>query len=156
MPTFDPGPWNDPSAIDQNNCYNYALNRPDNVRRDPGALCGRPIDPRLYSIGPLVALAAYNDGLQPAASPPPVLWQNDDRWLVALVIAPPMQGAPSGDYHWLRRDNNGLWSHKSGFGANAEDVDFAGNQFTDPLLSIWIPYVFFIGYLVVEKARLKG
>lgn len=153
MPKFDPGPWNDPAAILHNNCYNYALDRLDNVRRDPGALAGAPVLPPFYSIGWAVAQAAVDDGLQ--IVPSTSVLDTDDVWLVALVTAPPPVGTPYGDYHWYRRDKGGMWSHKSGFGSEATDVDDDDKPISDPAACARGQYIYFFGYFVVDRTRLK-
>lgn len=153
MPRYNPGPWNDPATILLNNCYNYALDRLDNVRRDPGSLAGVPVLPPFYWIGWAVAQAAVSDGLEIVAGP--LATQTDDVWTVALVTAPPPVGTPYGDYHWYRCDNDGQWSHKAGFGSEATELDDDGNVIADPANCARGQYCHFFGYLVVDRSKLK-
>jgi hypothetical protein len=151
MPAFNPGPWNDPTAIVLNNCYNYALDRLDNVRRDPGALSGNTLFPPFLSVGCVVGMMACQDGLLAAPLLPGLHFQTPDRWPVALVTAQPQPGMPFGDYHWYRRDDTGLWSHKAGFGSEATDLDEDGNPIYEPFTCARGEYRYFIGYFVVHR-----
>ena len=45
---------------------------------------------------------------------------------VALVIDPNWP-----DYHWYRKDRNGMWSHKGG-GGPASNLDYSDNTIADP------------------------
>lgn len=49
---------------------------------------------------------------------------------VALVVRRNLEDV-SGDYHWFRRDNDGMWSHKPG-GTAATNLDDCGNVIADP------------------------
>ena len=62
--------------------------------------------------------------LRGEAVPTGVVNQNG-YYLIALVTAPNV------DYHWLRQDANGLWSHKPGDKA-ATNRDAVGRLITDP------------------------
>jgi hypothetical protein len=57
-------------------------------------------------------------------------------YLIALIVC-------GNDYHWLRQDSNGYWSHKPGI-TNAKDTDDDGNRIWDPRRATYRthPYVF--------------
>jgi hypothetical protein len=113
------------------------------------------LSPFQAGIGFCVALGAVHDGLHPTSFALPSAMQTNDVWPVALVTAPPFHGQPYGDYHWLRRDDSGRWSHKTGIGSPASDVDDSGNKITDPVRCDRGEYVHFVGFFVVFRAMLK-
>ncbi|HLK41646.1 MAG TPA: hypothetical protein VKU41_33085, partial [Polyangiaceae bacterium] len=154
MPAYEPNLWNAPQVINDNNCYNYAIDRRDSVRRNPGALAGRPVQVSLVWAGWAVAEAAEADGLQIVAGPLDIDRQTDDLWLAALVTAPPPVGTIFGDYHWYRRDEGGMWSHKSGFDSEATNLDEDGNPIDNPETCARGQYVHFFGYFIVDRTRL--
>lgn len=121
-PPYDPENWQVFEPINRrilcNNCYNYANRIATDNRAQPGYGGGQQYTQ--YTAPDLIA-AAERDGLtqlnphpddnQPVPGPP-----NDmSKHLVALVIRPD-SSTRSGDHHWYRLDNNGLWSHKPGQG----------------------------------------
>ena len=122
-PHYDPGYWNDGGTVQYgNNCYSYACNRPTlpggkprpRGKPQPGGGCGADCNS--------VIAGAKKDGL---IDPAP-----DDSCPSGFH---PVQAVvdPGVDYHWYRRDDNGNWSHKPGWG-NATDRDASGNPITDP------------------------
>jgi len=153
MPAFNPNPWNTPSAIPKNNCYNYALDRLDHVVRNPGDLSGNPLKAIEASIGVTVAAAACEDGLVP--TPLPLLVSTNDLWTVALVTAIPRPGMPHGDYHWIRNDSSGAWSQKMGRANGATDLDESGKVIGDPFAADRGEYLFFVGFFIVYRPRLR-
>lgn len=122
IPVYDPAAWNDANGIQySNNCYNYACNIQTNTFAQPGLASGNEYTTLTC---PSVGAGAQSDGLAPI---------NCDEGcgcgecchLVALVMAPGI------DFHWYRRDRNGMWSHKPG-GTQARNVDNSGQPITDP------------------------
>ncbi len=124
--------WNDAgtggAVQDNNNCYNYACNKPTGTFAQPGDASGKPI------VGPLscksVTAAATSDGLAPqdCAKACPA-----GSYKVALVVDPIGFKADklNPDFHWYRQDDNGNWSHKPGDG-EATNVDSSGKPIVDP------------------------
>ena len=56
------------------------------------------------------------------------------------------------DYHYVRQDSNGFWSHK--FGAlNVTDIDYSGKKIIDPQKADMAAYRF-IGYFLVPQGGL--
>jgi hypothetical protein len=108
---YNPGFWNnDPYTMDNNNCYNYAMNYRSNTFAQPGRKSGHPAP-----YPPTCAntkTAAVWDGLQVVCS--------GSVKNVALVIW------PNYDYHWYRRHSEGYWGHKPGHTA-ARNYDSNNN-----------------------------
>lgn len=125
----DLGSWNAPAALVatqvDNNCYNYATNRPTNTFAQPGVASGMPF-PNLTCAD--VSAAAIADGLCQVASPDDC---DGDYCVVALVVAPGPPVNPGADYHWYRLNDDGTWSHKPG-STRARTHDSAGMPITDP------------------------
>jgi hypothetical protein len=90
------------------NCYAYAVNYAEDMALDPGEFVGQKYADN--SDDELIH-AARADGLQwlganwPVNAPP-------GYYLVALVTTT----ADNQNYHWIRQDAGGLWSHKPGQG----------------------------------------
>ncbi len=83
-----------------------------------------------------MALAAKNDGLTEFATQPGVgVFPTTNDCLVALVID------KDNDFHWLRQDTDGNWSHKCG-GTKATNLDNDGAVITDPRTANIKPYTF--------------
>jgi hypothetical protein len=137
-PAYEPASWNnDPTRLEENNCYNYANNQATNTFAQPGRASGHE-----YTADDCanVGAAAGLDGLNSVAN----FSQDIPGWYVALVIW------PGEDYHWYRQDNNGCWSHKMG-----EDpvinVDNAGHTITDPQTCDRGDYTVFCTYMTTTS-----
>jgi hypothetical protein len=137
-PPYDPGKWNNDSTIrEDNNCYNYANDKITNSFAQPGRGSGTvgPSPPDCLGTG----AASERDGLirisNPSSTP-------SEGQYVALVIAPfPSQP----DFHWYRRDDNGMWSHKRGT-SPVQNTDFQGELISSPEGCDRGPYTIFCGY----------
>lgn len=146
-PDYFPSDWNGrPVRLLNNNCYNYANNKPTDTFALPGLahfLAGGGIedDYNLPITAAAVQAAAVNDGLQIVNVPPPPqgpfvknrlprLPKGSPRHLVALVVDPDRPGY-FGDFHWYRLDSDGKWSHKPGE-TRVTQYDNAGHYITDP------------------------
>jgi hypothetical protein len=141
-PRYEPGRWNDRSKIQEStNCYAYACNDPmGHARYDkpqPGQLGGRSVTQAEESV---VRWAVMRDDLtrnraQLSRLVPLVRLRGEavpdhvvnvpGYYLIALITA------PDADYHWVRQDDNGMWSHKPGHGS-VTDLDFYGKPIFDP------------------------
>jgi hypothetical protein len=133
---YNPVLWNSARVQGNNNCYNYACNRPTTYFSfaQPGRAHGASTT--LWSC-PTVTSAAMADGLrghcdcqQSSESP---------RWLTALVIDPGV------DFHWYRRHVGGFWGHKP-HSSPASNVDRANMVITNPETCSRGPYIQFCGY----------
>lgn len=124
IPPYNPLKWNtDPIVLRNNNCYNYGNDTITNTFAQPGRGSGQdgPYPPAC----PETAAAAARDGL--VAIPNPNISPTEGH-IAALVVST----TPGFfDYHWYRRDSNGMWSHKPGQTA-ARNTDNAGKLISDP------------------------
>lgn len=84
-----------------------------------------------------VYAAAVRDGLTPLPGP-----DAGGQCLIALVIW------PGEDYHFLRLDNDGTWSQKSGR-TRARNTDDSQRRILDPRTADRGPYTVFAGFLGV-------
>jgi hypothetical protein len=162
-PKYDPTVWNaNPYIRFNNNCYNYSTNIRTDTFAQPGRATGHP---HPYPPDPPdcqgIDDGATSDGLKPV---------DCDRGCgcgecchkVALVVSPGTivtyigEDGETGqsafhDYHFYRRDDNGMWSHKPG-ASDATNLDHSGNPITDPRTADRGPYTVFCGcYCACEK-----
>jgi hypothetical protein len=141
-PRYQPGLWNDGSVIQfSTNCYAYACNDPRNHKAlekpQPGDFGKAPVQAMTDSS---VRYAVMRDDVMRNAMQlqrlvPLVRLRNDPvpahvtnvpgYYLIALVTA------PNADYHWLRQDADGMWSHKPGWD-RATNRDSDGALIFDP------------------------
>lgn len=146
-PPYDPGKWNnDPTIQRSNNCYNYANDKITNTFAQPGRGTGQegPYPPDCGGTG----AAAQRDGLIPLANPDLTPAEGQ---IVALVVA----NAPGfKDYHWYRRDNNQMWSHKPGQTA-ARNTDQSGRPISNPQMCDRGPYANFCGWYHAIPSRTR-
>ena len=138
IPPYDPGKWNNNSTVRlNNNCYNYANDTITNTFAQPGRGTGKegPYPPVCSG----TSSAAIRDGLAAIASPD---ISPASGHICALVVST----TPGFfDYHWYRRDSNGMWSHKPGQTA-ARNTDNAGRTISDPRSCDRGPYNNFCGF----------
>ena len=137
-PPFNPGKWNNNAHIRRsNNCYNYANDKITNSFAQPGRGSGQegPYPPTCSGTG----AAAKRDGQNPI--PNPNITPSEGQ-IIALVVSTTPGFL---DYHWYRRDNNNLWSHKPG-GTSATNRDNSGNLISDPRSCNRGPYNIFCGF----------
>ena len=71
--------------------------------------------------------------------------------IVALVVA---EEPGFKDYHWYRRDSNGMWSHKPG-STPARNTDNSGLLISSPETCDRRPYRIFCGYFHSIPARVR-
>ena len=116
-----------PAGVQHANCYAYAINHTGIASFNPGSLapmrwCSAPIPVAMLD-APLQVFrdACTGDGLiyhgpgMPAA--------RARHYIAALFIADRTAGGV-GDYHWVRQDSTGNWSHKQLFMVPT-NMDFA-------------------------------
>jgi hypothetical protein len=144
-PKWEPDIWNDVGPIQNStNCYAYACNDPYNHPRkskpQPGQIAHMPFtsygdvqhsDVRLRVMGDDIMRGRYQVQrliplvrLRGEAVPDHVV-NAKGYYLIALVTA------PFNDYHWVRQDDNGMWSHKPGH-EDATNLDWHKNPIYDP------------------------
>ncbi len=154
QPSFHPEFWNDgygTNAVQMKNyCYNYATNRRTDSYAKPGRASGQEADQGHYDVASLTKWLEA-DGLIPTTL---AAGCQNNRSLIAMVLAPIVP-----DYHFLRRDADGTWSHKNGFTA-AKNTDNSDIVITDPEATtswnnLW-PYNVFGGYFCVCSSSTEG
>ena len=117
---FPPPPtiWHE--RANDNNCYNYALNLPCHNWASPGGL-SYPVPCR-----PLVALVESDGPRQLHRG-----FENEcaaNAHMILLCVVNPHKSI--GNFHFLRLDRDGVWSHKFGGGA-VENEDHNESRMTD-------------------------
>ncbi len=138
IPPYDPGKWNNnPTVLQNNNCYNYGNDTITNTFAQPGRGTGQmaPYPPSCSE----TSAAAVRDGLKsiPSSDVTPT-----EGHIAALVVST----TPGFfDYHWYRRDSNGMWSHKPGH-TSVRNTDNAGKPISDPRTCDRGPYENFCGF----------
>jgi hypothetical protein len=143
-PEYEPAWWNDGGQKQfGNNCYNYATNYRTDTFAQPGRAAGA-----MYTALTCASVrpAAVADDL--IAKPSARNRCPEDGHLVALVIAPGF------DFHWYRKGENGLWTHKPG-GTPATNVDNSGHLIPDPRTADRGPYTNFCTFMVVKHGHIK-
>ncbi len=131
----------------RNNCYSYAIDHPDNPpgwKLSPGEKAGLGIAKKSQFDAKDLARLVEADGLLPAgANPVP----KKGYYLVAMFFI------PRDDFHFLRQDRDGNWSHKPG-DEEVTNLDFDGKPITDPKQAALGKYQF-ISYFYVPSGGLK-
>src|SRR5207249_2306841 len=120
--------WNKTPASKYNNCYAYAFRNLDlnrNHKPQPGELAGEAVIPK----SEYTCERIFNNVIKD--HPGTFVWNRDTPCPCGyfkghLVLSP---NPP--DYHFLREDSNGFWSHKLGEGA-ATQYDATGQLITNP------------------------
>jgi len=144
----------------QANCYAYAMGLDNDPRTgkpfaekiDPGVFSGDPFDKSDFNQDPIMVSLTMEDKIMADAEALGMkciklddiytFEPSEGCWYIAVAYAP----SPSqSDYHFWRRDEDGMWSHKQGT-TDISYVDFSGNTITDPLFSDRGHYECFIGY----------
>ncbi|HEX6862006.1 MAG TPA: hypothetical protein VF414_04270 [Thermoanaerobaculia bacterium] len=144
IPTYTPAFWNSSFQIQgNNNCYNYSNNKRTDTFAQPGRAAGAQWTALECNN---VRTAAVADGLVAVAGP-----NNCPKkeCTLALVVD------PGWDYHWYRRDTNGMWTHKPG-GTPATNLDNSGNPIPNPETADRGGYTDFCGYMCSCSRSTEG
>ena len=131
-PVYEPEKWADDSEASSHNCYQYSMNEPHRGvpgKLQPGQLVGLPpLTEDKYSCSEFVRrVKADRPGLIDSDADPQTVCPCN-YYKVALFLSPQKQH----DYHFLRQDDTGLWSHKPGE-LPVTNVDADGKTIFDPL-----------------------
>lgn len=126
-----------------NNCYNYGTDVLTNTFAQPGRGTSHKW---VVNTCEDVKRAAISDGL---------IFKGDsfseelsEGHYVAMFIW------PNTNFHWVRLDSNGFWSHKAG-GTPVKNVDNSGSKITDPSKSDFSPWTQFCGYFQVIPSNIN-
>lgn len=142
IPTYQPSFWNTGGTVQaMNNCYNYANNKRTDTFAQPGRASGSAVStPSCQAVRDAAikdkVLSANAAGDCPCGSS-----SCEDK--IALVLRP--GSAWSWDYHWYRRDDSGMWSHKPG-STRATNLDNSHNPISSPETANRGAYTEFCGY----------
>jgi len=141
IPYYEPDKWNlGVENCVKNNCYNYATD----IMTYSFAVPGRASGAEFASVScSEIIPAAEQDGLVYLGLNKPSAIE-DCLHLVALVVN-------GYDFHWIRQDNSGFWSHKQG-SSRASEVDNAKNKIVNPEKAEF-GYPSFCGYFAVDKRK---
>ncbi|HRC26122.1 MAG TPA: hypothetical protein PKX87_01685 [Alphaproteobacteria bacterium] len=151
-PAYDPRSW----RCSGRNCYTYALNIPEHGWGRPGQLMLRNLDRRGLEYGPYIEPCAsvlnsllQGDGL--------VRVDHSDFGLYKHILFSCLDTGPQNemrDFHFYRRDSNGLWSHKAGPGA-VSDRDENGGLIVSPETCDRGRYTTDVGYYAVPPEGIR-
>lgn len=148
---YDGYRWNARGIKNIHNCYDYALNNMDPMqdhKSQPGESQGvdkygnyqcESLEKRIYIDNPDM----YSIGYEAQC--------NAGHRKIALYVSDTRD-----DYHFLRQDNDGTWSHKVGE-YEARNTDFSGKKIIDPrfanLKSSFRDYPELCGFYCVNDAK---
>ncbi|MBI2623256.1 MAG: hypothetical protein HYW65_01615 [Candidatus Liptonbacteria bacterium] len=160
MPQFEPHKWHscekhdNQTCVEGVNCYSYTLNHPEYHWAVPGIGFAH-VKRKIYADSfnayfqniPLAEFreqltkGAARDGLTKVENPV----EQDGYYLTALFFA-----SDKYDFHWYRKDGNGLWSHKDGW-QPPSNKDEQGNLIRDPREAVNSKYPIFGGFFLVPR-----
>ena len=140
--------WNTPGFVSFNNCYNYATTKINHAKSQPGRSHG--IDAVEYSRDGFIR-GAELDGLVPAGddiTQAPTSLQGTNH-LVALYVT-----ADHTSQHWIRRNVDGIWSHKNGPG-RPSNRDSNGVEISQLDGADFDDYTEFVGYFECDRSTIR-
>lgn len=129
-----------------NNCYNYGNDIVSNTFAQPGRGSNNVWKKITCEE---IKLSAESDGLKSIAKEYP-----HDLPAIGHYVALMVWNGE--DYHWLRLDSNGFWSHKPGQ-TGIRNIDNSGSIIIDPSTQNLYPYNEFCGYFstIPREIRIK-
>ena len=113
-PEYKPLAWNIPPMSITHNCYDYAFNIYNPLKFDPSQIPGEYTCKNGISYLESVAKPTTRNAVCPVGTHKIALLMDDGK-----------------DFHFLRQDKDGTWSHKPGSGF-ATNKDYSGKIITDP------------------------
>ncbi|CAF3130608.1 unnamed protein product [Rotaria socialis] len=149
----DTVPVYDPKSDDQgcfikkqseNNCYAYGTDIVTNTFPQPGRGSGRK-----WSLNTCLDMgnASVRDGLIYNGTQLPQIPPSVGHFAALLIW-------PDTNFHWIRMDANGYWSHKPG-GTPVRNEDNRGLPITDPSKSDFSPWTQFCAYFIAQPSKLR-
>ena len=91
--------------------------------------------------------AAISDGLKWVGTDYPSEKPSEGHYLALLIW-------PETNFHWVRLDSNGMWSHKPG-GSAIQNTDNDGNLIHDPSTQNFSPWTQFCGYFLTTPSKIN-
>lgn len=147
VPDFNPEKDNSGCFVENmalNNCYNYGNDIVSNTFAQPGRGSGRRS--KILTCEDITE-AAKSDGLKWVGKVLPSEKKPELGHYVALIMW------EFQDFHWIRLDSNGYWSHKPGK-TEIINIDNNGNLIENPSLQDFSPWNLFCGYFVSIPSRI--
>jgi len=144
-------PVYDPDTDDQgcfetmqydNNCYNYGTDVLTNTFAQPGVGSGQKWSTDTCAD---IQASAIRDGLQYIGQKLPKEKPSEGHFITLLMW-------PDTNFHWVRLDKDGTWSHKPG-STEVRNVDNNGKSITDPSTQDFSPWTDFCGYFLVVPGQ---
>ncbi|CAF1285823.1 unnamed protein product [Adineta steineri] len=147
VPVYDPKTDDNGCFVTKessNNCYAYGTDIVTNTFPQPGRGSGKK-----WSLNTCEDMgnASIRDGLVYNGTTLPT-GKPEKGHFVALLIW------PETNFHWIRMDANGYWSHKPG-GTPVRNKDNRDLPITDPSKSDFSPWTQFCSYYVAQPSILK-
>ncbi len=126
---YDPAIWSTDKIVQTHNCYDYAIGnlKPDQTTTTQPS----------WPLGPSYSCADMTYGFKGDQKDKVRATTfaercNPSEYKIALMVAPGITPLKlRSDFHFMRQDSNGLWSHKSGEN-KPTDLDGSGNKITAP------------------------
>lgn len=147
VPNFDPKS-DDQGCFQEkqwdNNCYNYGNDIVTNSFAQPGRGTGHKWESNTCED---VKKAAISDGLQWIGTEYPSNKPDQGHYLALLIW-------PETNFHWVRLDSNGMWSHKPG-GSEITNRDNDGKGITNPAFQDFSPWTEFCGYFIAQPSKIN-
>jgi antitoxin (DNA-binding transcriptional repressor) of toxin-antitoxin stability system len=153
-PKYDPTKWNKPYRVEAFNCYDYAFDNDwegQKNRSQPGMISGqyKKDGKQIHQCGYMTKILQTDH---------PELKRSDfkskcpkNHYKLGLMVDPVGE---STDYHFIRQDKDGLWSHKIG-DLPVDNVDADGNIIHAPHLANFqypkYKYKDYCGYFCAPK-----
>lgn len=128
----------------ENNCYNYGNDISTDTFAQPGRGSGKKWS---YDTCDDIRASAQRDGLTWIGQNLP-----SDQPTVGHYVALFMW--PNVNFHWIRKDNSGYWSHKPGQ-TPVKDTDNSGQKIVDPRKSDFSPWSQFCGFMQTIPSQVK-
>jgi len=168
-PAYDPFHWNKKSEIrETHNCFSYAMNvnDPKQIRKCKGK---KDCNASFHQPGSVSHYPQFRSD-KPKTCPNMMmrlLGDNPNLMMTTFEEKCPSQMSKialvvdqSDDYHFLRQDNNGFWSQKSG-ARPVTNLDASKHEIWDPQLCDLnfsryegvLNYDYFCGYMCVPRKR---
>lgn len=160
-PCYVPDRWNDAVLRATHNCYSYALNQLLNGARmnkpQPGEHAGKIITRKDEITCRAISQFILDDNPMDVRGPIDSVTAlslpcSRNEYRIALAVS---EGE---DYHFMRQDHDGMWSHKPG-ATEVSRVDASGRAIAVPHEADWnwskkggINYAHFCGYFCVTSS----
>jgi len=147
VPEYDPKSDDEGCFIKkqtENNCYAYGTDIVTNTFPQPGRGSGKK-----WSLNTCLDMgnASVRDGLVFSGTVLPKVPPEQGHFAALLIW-------PQTNFHWIRMDVNGYWSHKPG-GTPVRNTDNRGLPITDPSKSDFSPWTQFCFYFVAQPSKLE-